>query len=105
MNIQGNAAIPNPMRVTAFETAAVVSEQQGARIEQSVTGVRAIGEASLNDGRDAEPVVPFLKGPIGRPSTADDFAHAPAVSGGQRSLGQRVDTRHGRPSANGSDFA
>ena len=102
-NIQGNAAIANPMRVTAFETPAIVSEQQCAGIEQPVAGVRAIGEASVDDGRDAEPVVPLLERTIGRPGAADDLAHAPAVSGRQRSLGERLVRRRGRAWADGLD--
>ena len=86
VNIQRDAAIADSVRVTAFETRAVVPEQQGAGIEQPVPGVRTIGEAAFDDGRDAEPVVPFLEGPIGRPGAADDFAHAPAVAGRERSL-------------------
>ena len=86
-NIQRNAAIANAVRVTAFEAPAIVSEQQRAGIEQSVPGVRAIGEAPLDDGGDAEAVVPLLERPIGRSGAADDFVHAPAVAGRQRSLG------------------
>ena len=77
------------MRVTAFETPPIVSEQQGAGIKKPVAGVRTIGEAAFKNGRNAEALVPLLEGPIGRPRAADDLVHAPAVSGHQRSLGER----------------
>src|ERR1700722_1413243 len=105
VHIQGNAAVANPVRVAAFETGAVVSEQQGAGIEQSVAGVRTIGKGSLDNGRDAEPVMPLLEVPIGWPSAADDLVQAPAVSSRQRSLEPRFVGRHGRTSATGSDLA
>ena len=98
-NIQGDAAIATPVCVTAFKTPAIVSEQQCAGIEQPVADVRAIGEASFDDGRDAESVVPLLEGPIRRSGATDDFMHAPAVSGRQRSLGKALVRRLGRGAA------
>ena len=96
-NIQGYAAISNPMRVAAFETPATVSEQQSPRVEQPAARVRSIGEAPLDDRRDAETLVPLLEGPVGRSCAADDFVHAPSVAGRQLSLGKSLLRRPGRP--------
>ena len=95
-NIQGDAAIAAPMRVTAFKAPAIVSEQQCAGIEQPLSDVRAIGEASLDDGRDAESLVPLLEGPVGRSGATDDVMHAPPVSGRERSLRESLVRRLGR---------
>ena len=91
------------MRVAAFETPVVVPEEQRSGIKKPLAGVRAIGEAPFDDGRNAEPVVPLLEGPIGRPCAAEDFMHAPAVSGRQCSLGERLVGRRARASAEGLD--
>ena len=89
------------MRVSALETPAVVSEQQAAWIKQPVTGVRAIGEAAFDDGRNAEALVPLREGPIGRSGATHDFVHAPALSSREHPLGGRGVRPRGRTGADG----
>ncbi len=105
MKIDRDAAVAAPVRVTALETLAGVPEQQGAGIEQRETGVRTIGEAAFDNGRDAEPVVPLLERAIRRPGAADELADAPALAAGEGSFDNRFAVRLGGPGWLGSRCA
>jgi hypothetical protein len=86
---QRDAAIAAAVGVAAGVASAVIAEQQGAGKQRRFAVLAAIGKRSFERRGDSEAVVLFPERPVARSGVADEFADAPALAGGDRSLAHR----------------
>lgn len=96
-----NAAIAPAVLMAAFETLAMVPEQQCAGMQQGTAAVRSVGERPLDDRGDGNPIVLLLERPVIRPGVAGIFADAPLLAVGNGARSRRNTSVPGRKIVDG----